>query len=131
MGLTEQIPVGETAVNQADTTGASVGTVTCGKLLGTGLASMAFTVPASGNLVGTFKQYFAAGSLRGKYVLIPTSATDAPAPSTFSATNYTGTLTVTGGTGVYQLAKGTGVLKCKSPDSIHLNCVEHFKLSSL
>jgi hypothetical protein len=127
LALTQQIPAGETAINQADTSGTKVGTVTCGKLLGTGLAEMAFTIPDSGNLVGTTKQYFALGSMHGSYVLVP----DQTDSNSFTASSYTGTLIIKGGTGAYQLAKGTGTLKCTSSDSVHLNCVEHLKLSRL
>jgi hypothetical protein len=128
--LTEQIPNGETAVNPADTQGSHVGTVACGKLLGTGLAWTAFTVSASGDLVGTFKQYFATGSLRGKFDLVPDDS-NPPGTTTFAASSYTGTLTVTGGTGVYQAAKGAGKITCRSADSIHLSCTEHLKLTRL
>lgn len=128
--LTEQIPDGETAVNPADTRGSHVGTVACGKLLGAGLAWTAFTVPASGDLVGTFKQYFATGSLRGKFDLVPDDS-NPPGTTSFAASSYTGTLAVTGGTGAYQAAKGTGKITCHSADSIHLSCTEHLKLTRL
>lgn len=127
LALTQQIPAGETAVNQADTSGTKVGTVTCGKLFGSGLAEMAFTIPDSGNLVGTTKQYFTLGSMHGSYVLVP----DPAEGDSFAASSYTGTLKIKGGTGVYQLAKGTGTLTCTSPDSVHLHCVEHLKLSQV
>ena len=129
--LAEQIPNGETAINPADTQGSDVGTVKCGKLLGSGLASMAFTVPDSGNLVGTFKQYFATGSMHGKFMLVPDATDTPPATTTFAASSYTGTLTLTGGTGTYQLAKGTGTITCHSADSIHMSCLEHLKLTRL
>lgn len=130
IAVTEQIPAGGVTINTGDTHGASLGTVTCGKLLGSGLAWMSFTVPASGNLVGGFKQYYATGSMHGKYVLVPTDS-NSPQPSTFSAASYAGTLTVDGGTGAYHNAKGKGTITCRTPDSIHFSCTEHLKLARL
>lgn len=127
LALTVQIPKGETAINPGDTSGANTGTVKCGKLLGAGLAQLSYTIPASGNLVGTAKQYFALGSMRASYVLVP----DETDSNSFSTASYTGTLKLKGGTGAYQLVKGTGKLKCTTQDSVHLSCVEHLKLSSL
>ncbi len=130
LALAEQIPSGDTAINPADTQGSNQGTVTCGKLLGRGLAFMSFTVPDSGNLVGNFKQYFATGNMHGTYVLVPDN-NDSSNTDQFSASSFTGTMKVAGGTGAFALAKGTGTLKCSSPDSVHYHCIEHLKLSSL
>lgn len=127
MALSAQIQPGETAINPADTSGANTGSIKCGKLLGAGLAQLSFTMPASGNLVGAAQEYFALGSMHGKYVLVP----DDPTSDSFSAASYTGTMTIKGGTGAFQMAKGTGKLKCTTTDSIHLSCVEHLKLTSL
>ncbi len=130
LAVTEQIPSGDTAINPADTQGSNQGRVTCGKLLGDGLAWMSFTVPSSGNLVGSFKQYYASGNMHGTYVLVPDS-NDSNSSDQFSASSFTGTVKVTGGTGAFALAKGTGTLKCASPDAVHYHCTEHLKLASL
>lgn len=98
---------------------------------GFGPAAMAdsFTVPDSGDTVGTYYEYFRAGTVYGKFDLTPLPGSGISS-SSFQSQSWTGTLTVTGGTGIYKgIApikgkKGVGTMKCASPDSVHVTCNE-------
>ena len=58
-----------------------------------------------GDTVGTYVQYFGAGSITGKFDLTPGEGA-LPTADNFLSTTYTGTVTVTGGTGVYAGIQG-------------------------
>lgn len=128
--VAQQIPTGTTAVDPSATSGTYLGTAGCGKATGAGAAAFAFTVAGSGDLKGAWKFYFDGGTMRGKFVLTPTTD-QAPTPEAFAAETLAGTLTVTGGSGAYAGARGAGKVNCTSSDSIHLRCVEHLKLARL
>lgn len=125
--VTTQIPDGATAVIPPVSQGTQYGTVRCGKL-GPGLEADAFTVPDSGNVQGQFAQYFAAGSVHGKFDLTPQEGPPLTT-TTFQGATYTGTFTVSGGTGIYARITGKGTLTCSSPDTLHLSCTERGTLT--
>lgn len=129
--VTTQIPPGDTQVVPPVTQGTDYGSVKCGgKLFGRGVQVDRFTVPDSGDTVGSYAQYFGTGSIHGKFDLTPDEAPTTTA-TTFQATTYTGTVTVGGGTGAYVGAKGTGTAKCQSPDGVHTSCTVRLKLKQL
>lgn len=91
-----------------------------------------FKVPDSGDTVGSYAQYFATGSIRGKFDLTPTEASGALSSTSFSNEAWAGTVTVTGGTGSFAHASAKkGTLKCTSADTVHLTCTEKLKLKKL
>jgi hypothetical protein len=77
----------------------------------------------------SFQLYFLTGTLDGKYVLTPQEGNFSP--TTFTETDYLGTLTITGGTGAYKGAKGTGTMTCTTPDGIHTTCTDKLKLKKI
>jgi hypothetical protein len=118
-----------TAVIPGVAKGIEYGPAHCGKVLGSGVQTVAFKVPDSGNRVGDFQTWLATGSLRGKYTLVPQPGTFDS--QSFNTTTYTGVMKITGGTGAYQNAKGTATMKCKSIDGIHTTCTNKLKLTQL
>lgn len=124
-------PPGSPAVDQPPSQGAQYGPVHCGGgSFGWGVEKNIFKVPDSGDSVGTYAQYFATGSIRGKFDLTPIEQT--LSSTNFTSEAWTGTVTVTGGTGSLAKAKGKkGTLKCTSGDSVHLTCTEKIKLTQL
>ncbi|MBV9603806.1 MAG: hypothetical protein JO027_01795 [Solirubrobacterales bacterium] len=122
---------GSPTVDQPPSQGAQYGTVHCGGAsFGWGVEKDGFTVPDSGDTVGSYTQYFGDGSVHGKFDLTPTE--QSLTPTDFTSETWTGTLTVTGGTGSLAKAAGKkGVIKCTSGDSVHLTCTEKIKLTQL
>jgi hypothetical protein len=117
-------PAGSASVDQPPASGAQYGVVHCPSI-GGGIEADTFTVPDSGNTVGSYSQYFGAGSIQGKFVLIPSEGSGDLSATSFESESWVGTVTITGGTGVYAHASGKkGVLKCTSGDSVHLTCTE-------
>lgn len=124
-------PPGSATVAQPPSQGEQFGPIHCPPVgtYGPGVEADSFTVPASGDTVGSYAQYFNEGSIRGKFDLTPSEGV--LSPTNFTGQSWTGTVTVTGGTGKYAGAKGTkGTLTCTSPDSVHLTCVEKIRLTS-
>jgi hypothetical protein len=134
LSLTTEPPPGSNTVNQPTSQGAQFGAFNCGAPgFGRGVMGDAFTVPDSGDTVGKYAQYFKAGSIRGSFDITPQEAGGISSTS-FSSQTWVGTIKITGGTGVFGLVKqqkGTGVMKCTSPDSVHLSCTEKIKLTSI
>jgi hypothetical protein len=126
-------PAGSPAVDQPPTQGAQYGVVHCpGGSFGWGVEKSTFTVPDSGDTVGSYAQYFGSGSIRGKFDLTPSDQSGDLTGTGFASQSWTGTVTVTGGTGTLAKATGkTGVLKCTSDDTVHLTCTEKLKLKQL
>lgn len=131
ISLTTTPPSGSNTVSQPSSQGSQYGPVHCPKAgFGGGIEKDSFTVPDSGDTVGTYTQYFHAGTVSGSFDLTPTEGPPISS-SNFDAQSWTGTLTVTGGTGVYngiKGKKGSGVFNCTSPDSVHLTCTEKVKV---
>lgn len=125
-------PSGSNTVPQPSSQGSQYGPIHCPTTgFGGGVVSDSFTVPDSGDTVGTYTQYFHAGTVTGSFDLTPTEAPPISS-SDFDSQSWTGTLKVTGGTGIYKGIKGkkgTGVLNCTSPDSVHLTCTEKVKVT--
>jgi len=132
ISLSTAPPAGSNSVSQPPSSGNQYGAVHCPPkaLFGPGLEEDSFTVPDSGDMVGSYTQYFGAGSIHGTFDLSPQPGV--LSPTTFANEAWTGTVTVTGGTGVYARARGkNGTLTCTSPDTVHLTCVEKLKLKQL
>jgi hypothetical protein len=124
-------PAGQANVDQPPAQGNQYGPVHCPrKGFGGGIEADTFTVPDTGDTVGTYWDYLKNGSVTGKFDLTPNEG----APLTgdnFTAQTWTGTVTLTGGTGIYKGIKGkkgTGVITCTSPDSVHLSCHSKVKV---
>ena len=124
-------PPGSSTVNQPPAQGDLYGPVHCPST-GAGVEGASFKVPDSGDTVGKYVQYFATGSIRGKFDISPTEGNGSLSATSFESETWVGTVTITGGTGSYSAAAGKkGVLKCTSGDTVHLTCTEKFKLSAL
>jgi len=127
LALTTEVPAGDTVVTPGDPQGTQFGFVHCGKLFGSGVQTDPYAQTSSGDVVGTYRQYFGAGSVHGQYDLAVTQQS-APTTTTFTAASYAGTVSVTGGSGAYTGVTGKGTLACSTTDSIHTSCTEHVKL---
>jgi len=123
------VAAGDTSVFPPVQQGNEYGSAVCGKLLGSGVQSDAFTVPDSGDTMAGFKLWLPAGTVHGAFDLTPQEG--AFNPTGFSETDYLGTLTVTGGTGLFQGAKGTGTSTCTSLDGIYTTCTDKFKFTKV
>jgi hypothetical protein len=135
MSMSTQPPAGSNSVDQPASQGVQYGPSHCPKKgFGPGIIADSFTVPDSGDTVGTYVQYFHAGTIAGKFDLTPNEGAPV-SDTTFQSQSWTGTIKVTGGTGVYtgiksvKGKKGVGVLNCTSPDSVHLTCTEKAKVT--
>jgi hypothetical protein len=131
--LTTGPPADSNVVLVADS-GTQYGRNFCAKNgFGPGVISDSFTVPDSGDTVGTYTEYFRAGTVFGKFDLTPLEGTGI-SDSGFGAQSWTGTISVAGGTGIYagiaraKGKKGVGAMNCTSPDSVHLACTETMKI---
>lgn len=133
LSLSTVPPAGSPAVDQPPAQGDQYGPVHCrGASFGWGVEKNSFTVPDSGDTVGSYAQYFGGGSIRGKFDLSPQEGSGDISSTSFTSESWTGTVTVTGGTGTLAKAKGkTGTIKCTSDDSVHLTCTETVKLKQL
>jgi hypothetical protein len=127
--LTASPLAGTNVVDQPPTQGWMYGPISCPRQgYGSGVEASSFTVPLSGDTVGSFTQYLSAGSIKGKFDLAPQEDLST---SFFSSATWTGTLTVTGGTGVYKGIKSNrnaGTMTCSSDDTVHLMCTEKVKV---
>jgi len=133
VSLTTTPPADSNAVDQPAAQGSQYGRLHCnpGLLFGGGIEGDAFTVPDSGDTVGTFTQYFKTGTVKGSFNLTPQEANFTA--TSFEAQTWQGTVKVVGGTGLYKgiKSKKAGTMTCSSPDSVHLSCTQKLKLKSL
>lgn len=135
LSLTTTPPPGDNAVAQPPGSGNQYGPIHCRpavlSLFGGGIVADAFTVPDSGDTVGTFTEYFKTGSVSGMFDITPLES-DFSATS-FSSQTWQGTVKVKSGTGIYKgiKEKKVGTMTCTSPDSVHLTCSEKIKLKTL
>ena len=127
LALTTEVPAGDTVITPGDPSGTQFGFVGCGKLLGNGVQTDPFSQTSSGDIVGSYRQYFGTGSIHGLYDLTVTGQS-APTTTTFTATSYAGTVSVIGGSGAWAHVTGKGTLTCSSLDAVHTSCTEHLKL---
>ena len=129
--LTAAPLAGTNVVDQPPTSGWMYGSVGCPKPgYGGGIEASSFTVPLSGDTVGSFTQYLSAGAIKGKFDLVPQEVSSTS--SFFASDSWTGTLTVTGGTGVYKgikSKKDVGTMTCTSTDTVHLVCTEKVRVT--
>ena len=118
--LTATIPPNAVSVNPYATSGHHVGSVSCGRPLGSGVDTDVYSV-ALLRTSGGYKQYFDKGTIRGSYSM----------SGRINATSETlrGTITVTGGTGAFTRASGSGTLSCSKPIvSVHFHCGDVLEL---
>jgi hypothetical protein len=124
-------PQGQPAVDQPNSGGVGYGAVTCpAEGFGSGVTWDRYTIPDSGNMVGTYKQYFTDGEVTGTFDLQPLESPPLTADSFYSE-SFAGTVLVTGGTGVYKgvVSKNhKGTMTCDSPDSVHMTCTQNVKI---
>lgn len=120
--VTTLIPDGQTQFTPPAQQGTDFGGVKCnGTRVASGVQWDTWTIPDSGDTVGTFRQYFNAGSIRGTFDLTPGEAPP-PTQDSLAAESYTGTITVDRGSGIYWGIKGSGTEVCGTADDIHLGC---------
>ncbi len=131
LALSTVPPPGSPAVDQPPAKGTLYGPARCNQL-GSGVEQANFNVPDSGDTVGKYWQYFANGSIHGKFDLTPSEGSGALSSTSFSNESWDGTVTVLGGTGSLSKAAGKkGTIKCTSGDTVHLTCTEKIKLTAL
>ena len=138
ISMATQPPSGSSSVDPTAAQGNQYGTTHCPtRGFGPGMIADSFTVPDSGDNVGTYTEYFNAGSVSGTFDLTPQESPPLTS-TTFSSQSWTGTITVDSGTGVYKGIKTyhkkhhpvvPGVFNCTSPDSVHLTCTEQIKVA--
>lgn len=118
-------PQGQANVDQPPSSGDEYGPITCtSNGFGSGLIADTFTVPDSGDKMGTWTAYFDAGTVKGTFDYQPGEGQPIGANS-FAAQDWEGQVTVTSGTGVYQGVKGKnnkGTGSCSNSDSVHSTC---------
>lgn len=105
------------------------GSVHCGKVFGRGIAANSFNLQDSGDLQGSWSQYYGVGTIHGTFALSPADTGPPSSPETFATVTYTGTATVDGGTGAYKKAKGKGTMTCSSTDGVHFTCSDTVKVT--
>ena len=105
------------------------GAVQCGKVFGKGIAANKFALQDSGDLDGSWSQYYSLGTIHGKFSMTPADTGPPSSPTTFATVSYTGTATVDGGTGAYKKAKGKGTMNCSSIDGVHFTCNDTVKVT--
>ena len=124
-------PAGSATVDQPPAQGNQYGPVHCPtKGFGGGMIGDSFTVPDSGDTVGTYTQFFHAGTITGSFDLTPQESSE-PSSTTFTSQSWTGTITVKSGTGLFKGIVGkrnSGTMNCTSDDSVHLTCTEKIKV---
>ena len=122
-------PPGQANVDQPPDAGNQYGPADCTSAgFGRGIIRTKFTVPDSGDMVGTYEEYFNAGTIKGTFNLSPTNSDNPIGSDTFSSQSFEGQITVTSGTGAYKGVKGKnskGTMSCTSDDSVHSTCDEH------
>lgn len=128
--LTTVPPQGSTSVVAPAASGQQYGGLSCPQSgFHGGTIADSFTVPDSGDTVGTYVQYLNTGTLRGAFDLTPQEGSFGG--SDFQSQSWQGTVTVTRGTGAYNgvTSSRSGTMQCDSPDSVHLTCVENITLN--
>jgi hypothetical protein len=124
-------PPGQASSPQPASSGQQYGTVSCSTTgFGNGVMSDAFTVPDSGDLTGTFTQYFSTGTVSGTFDVSPTESQPIGS-DTFTAQSYSGTAAVTSGTGAFAGTKGKdnkGTMACDTQDSVHYTCTQNIMI---
>ena len=105
------------------------GSVRCGKVFGPGIAANKFALQDSGDLQGSWSQYYRVGTIHGTFAMTPADTGPPSSPTTFATVSYSGTATVDGGTGAYRKAKGKGTMNCSSTDGVHFTCTDTVKVT--
>lgn len=127
--VSTQVPAGQTEVIPPESQGANYGSADCPKLFGSGMEVDQFTVPDTGDTVGSFTDYFDTGTIRGTFDLTPQEGSLGSTGTGFAETDYTGVLTITRGSGTFVHYKGTGTSTCVSPDGVHTTCTQKLKIT--
>jgi hypothetical protein len=108
--------------------GSQYGSVRCGKVFGGGIQADSFKLLDTGDLQGSWAQYYGVGTIHGQFALTPADTGPPSSTTTFSAVTYSGTVTVAGGTGAYKKATGKGTMNCSSTDGVHFACSDTVKV---
>jgi hypothetical protein len=133
MSLATVPPAGQANVDQPPTAGDTYGPASCPNraAFGGGMAHTSFTVPDSGDTVGTYQEYFRTGTVAGSFDITPNESPPISSTGFYSQT-WTGTITLDKATGTFAGIKGktgTGVLNCSTQDSgVHMTCSERIKI---
>jgi hypothetical protein len=134
MNLSTVPPEGQANVDQPPSDGDTYGANSCpgNSMFGSGMAHTAFTVPDSGDTVGTYQEYFKTGMVSGSFDITPNESPPINQTGFYSQT-WTGTIGLEHATGSYTgitAVKNTGVLNCSTEDSgVHMTCTERIKIS--
>jgi hypothetical protein len=126
--LVVAIPAGRLAPSLGAANGNQFGLVGCGRPFGRGVQSDSFQTSSSSagaKVSGPYTEYFAAGTIRGRFNLPFKS-------SGGTSLTFNGTYSVVGGTGAYKGARASGKLSCSSPDlGVHVNCAGKLMFSNM
>jgi hypothetical protein len=135
MNLSTVPPEGQANVDQPPGDGDTYGANSCTNSVvtfGSGMAHTAFTVPDSGDTVGTYQEFFKTGMVSGSFDITPNESPPINETGFYSQT-WTGTIGIEHATGAYTGitgVKNTGVLNCSTADSgVHMTCTERIKIS--
>lgn len=125
-----EAPTSATAQDQVfpdQTPGTQWGTIHCGKGVGSGLEELSYTIPVSGDEVGSFVAYFKGATIRGKFDLVSEEGSlfGNGTTASFGYAAFAGPIKHISGTGSLASAKSTGALAtCTSQDGVHFKCQE-------
>lgn len=127
LAIADAVPAGSPQIALPAQSGDMYGQAACNSVLGTGVGHFTFTLEGSGNLKGTFKQYYGTGVVKGAFVLQP-SDSEPTSTATFDTQSYAGTVKVLGGTAAFKGIVGKGKMACATTDSEHYSCTERLKV---
>ncbi len=127
LAMSDAVPAGSPQIALPAQSGDMYGRAACGSVLGSGVGHFTFTLEGSGNLKGTFKQYYGSGQVKGTFVLQPADS-QPTSITTFDTQSYSGTVKVLGGTAAFKGIVGKGKMACATTDSEHYSCTEHLKV---
>jgi hypothetical protein len=126
--LVVAIPPGSIAPPPGAASGDQFGLVVCGKPFGRGVQADSYKSSSSSTgpkVSGPYTQYFASGTIRGRFNLPFKS-------SGGTSLSFNGSYSVTGGTCAYDGARASGKLTCTSPDvGTHVNCTGKLAFSRI
>jgi hypothetical protein len=130
--VTTQIPAGTDQELPSAPQGTQWGSSSC-KKLGNGIEKTTYTLGQfSGNFIGKFKVYLNAGTVTGKFKLLPQEGSLGNVYSpTFGFASYAGNAKVVSGTGAWTGIKGKGTDLCMSKDGLHYTCFLKLILTKL
>jgi hypothetical protein len=126
--ISQQVPGSDQTNTPGAVSGTQAGGATCGGKLGRGVEADTFATADSGNISGTWQQWFNTGSLYGRYTLAQNELTSPPSTDSFAAASYSGVMTVRNGTGTEARSVGVGTINCATQDAVHFTCVARLRV---